>query len=132
MANAAQAITELVQHAIGLGERNEKENELHEERIARLESLCFHGNGDSLQTRLRMLVQEITHVEERRREALKVTEDKLQRQLDTITAKYVEAQTRMQSLTVAHMSGKYQVLVACIGLLGGIIGTLLANWVKSK
>jgi hypothetical protein len=120
MANAAQAITELVQHAIGLGERNEKENELHEERIARLETLCFHGNGDSLQVRLRTLVQEIAHVEERRTEALRTAEDRLQRQLDHIVKQYVEGQARMQALTAAHTSG------------GGILGALVTKWVTGK
>lgn len=68
MASPMLAINDLLENALKLGHANEVIQQLHEERIARLED-HFRGNGESVTTRLRLLVTTLQHLEERQETA---------------------------------------------------------------
>lgn len=121
MASPTQAINELLENALALGHKNEKVQDLHEDRIARLEMLCFHGNGDSFTTQLRLLAEELSRVEERRRDALREQAQYLQSQIDTLTRQLAE----QKAVQLEHTKGKWAMLTAVIAALIGAAVAIL-------
>lgn len=121
MASPVQAINELLEKAVALGYANEKVADSHEDRIARMEALCYHGNGDSFVTKIRLLAQEIARVEERREDALRERELFLQGQIDFLRTQLAE----QRAIQAEHTKGKWAMLTAIIAAMIGAAVALL-------
>lgn len=125
VASPTVALNDLLETAVALGHTNQKVQDLHQERLVRLEGLCFHGNGDSFSTQLRLIAQEIARVEERRIEAVQVVEDRLQRQMNLLMQKLDAAEAKQQAMAVVQTQGRWALITGMVVALIALVGAWL-------